>query len=264
MATAVEAFKAAEAALMAEYDKPASQRDLPALVKMYEVIKAPADSSLMARVTYRLRYLQLAIQKLKGKVQVEALTAEADRQRKALAADRATLTRPTPPAARLGDVTATGRLAPSRLYRGDAGRPKRWMLLDQVGGMMLMYVETATAQRDLADAVGWQVQLTGRREYSPALHCYVLHVREVQRAAGGEPVPAMRVPQPGPVAEPEVQPQSWGKPDFGPIIAAPTPPDETPAEPVAPTTPAEPPAEALPVVPATEAAPPVVDPEEYR
>jgi len=251
MAKVVEAFKVAEAALMAEYAKPAAQRDLPGLVKMYEAIEAPADSPLMARAKYRVRYLQLAIRKLKGKAQVQALATEAARQKKALAADRAALTGAAPPPARRADVTATGRLAPSRLYSGDGGRPKRWMLLDQMGGMILMYVETATAQRDLADSVGWKVNLTGRRTYDPALQCYVLHVRRVQRVAGGEPVAPPRRPQPGPLADSDVQPRSWGRPDFGPIVAAPTSPDGTSAQ-------------ALPVVPAIEAAPPVVDPEEYK
>ena len=72
-----EAFKALEKALFAEWDKPADQRDLAGFLQRYKALDLPADSPLADQVAYRVRWLELAIQRRQGAREVAALAESA-------------------------------------------------------------------------------------------------------------------------------------------------------------------------------------------
>ncbi len=251
---AIKAFKALEKALLAEWAKPADQRDLDGFLERYEALDVPDDSPLAEQVAYRLRWLDLAIQRRQGAREVEALAESARRQRRLLIAGLQDAGGEPRTVEEL--VTLTGQLSASLVYRGLGGTPKRWVLADEQDPAQLMYVESGpAAAAALNSAIGWKVRLTGTRVYDARIQSYVLHVRDVERLA---PALTARAAAPRPAGElPRGQapyPQAWQRPQ------ARQEPQSDSQDPEALPAPAD----DLPVVPSTQPAPAVVDPEEYR
>ncbi|NLF30102.1 MAG: hypothetical protein GX591_04345 [Planctomycetes bacterium] len=250
---AIKAFRELEEALFDEYAKPAEQRDLEGFLASYLAFDVPADSPLAEQKAFRVRWLELAIQRRQGAREVEALSESALRQQRLLIAG---LQDATGGPRRMEDlVSFSGGLTASCVYQGLGGMPKRWVLADAKDPAQLMYVEgESAAAAALNNAIGWNVKLTGLLIYDRKIQAQVLHVRDVERLS---PAPAVRTAAPkAPPAAPLENapfPQPWTRP------VKPAQAEPSSADTIVPA-----PADHLLVVPATQPAPAVVDPREYQ
>lgn len=193
-----KAFKVAQAALIAEYQKPPNQRDPAKVLAMYKALDMPANDPLAPAVSYGIKYLQMDIERAKGAQEVRRLVEDALAEQQELQArrDRIKLDigAASRPAAR---TTLQGRLAPSRLFPGSGVAPKRWVVRNQATGSILAFVQSTAGKVNLKEMEGWRVRLTGMRRYNASLRSTIVEVTEAHKLAGGEPIspPARRRPR---------------------------------------------------------------------
>jgi len=214
-------WQTAEAALTAEYAKPEDQRDLPKMLGMYQAIEVDPEGPLAPRVQYRIRYLELAIERVKGAAYVEELSRRTAAERKEMESARDKIRQESARAAEVPKgFSVDGRLAPSATFPGSAFQPKRWILRSDQG--IPYYAQCTTGAVNLAELEGWKVRLIGTRSFSPSGYS-IVEVTGAEKLPGGEPAVFAPVPmattQPAGRLDVNVGPSAppaSGLPDFGP------------------------------------------------
>lgn len=217
------AFRALEAQLHLEFNKPPAQRDLARLLGKFKALKPAPDSYLKPYVDYYVAYLDMAIAQQAGRKQLQQLVrsaaesqAEYEMRRTALeVADTTT---------RKAIYAAQGVLATSAIYTG-AGGPKRHLLRDVKTGAVIAYVKSADDSVQLDKYVGRYVGILGSVRYDGQVQTDLVQARQVvvlDKATAGLPGPPKPVigafpPIPKPVTKPkpavEAAPAAKLKPD---------------------------------------------------
>lgn len=225
-AATMKAWEAAEAALKAEYNKPAGQPDLGKLLAMYKAIKVGPNSQLKEDVPYRISWLQNEIDRQKAIAQaakvlndshVEGQQAQAELAK--IEAERVKIIGPLA-------YTAQGKLVPSEMFSGMLGIPRRLAVVDEVSGRIMAYVQCSTGVVNLASYEGKSVGLFGTRQYDPRFMLFIVDVSKVEDIvvlpAGGRAMPPVKA------AAPVIPP-----PPAPPVVVPPTSePTTAPAAPV--------------------------------
>lgn len=184
---ALEAFQAAETALEAEYAKPAEQRDLRRLLATYQALDVAPDSQLRPFVDYRVRFLELAIERVAAVEQargdIERALARQLREEAERARIQVDTVRPEP------SYAARGRLRASALFDGRGAIPKRWAVYDVGTNEIIAWAQSTTNTVDLRPYEGQVVALKGPRTYNPRLKAYIVEVEQVELADAAAEAP---------------------------------------------------------------------------
>ena len=172
-------FDAAERALKAEYEKPAEQRDLTALLDKYKAIKLVPDSLLRPWVEARVEFLQQEIAQAAESLAVDKLIRDVATTRAQWAAERERIQTVIPEVPVRRTYAVEGVLAPSGLYRGGATGPKRYVLRDPGKPLIYAYLQCTTGVVDLAKHVGAYVGAIGTPRYDAGSGMYIVEVEQI-------------------------------------------------------------------------------------
>lgn len=224
-AATIKAWEAAEAALKAEYDKPAGQPDPAKILAMYKAIKVGPNSQLKEVVPYRISWLQNEInrqnvlaqaKRVLNDAHVEGQQAQAELEK--IQAEQAKNEGPLA-------YTAQGKLVTSEMFSGMLGIPRRWAVMGD--GRIMAYVQSSTGVVNLANFEGKNVGLFGTRQYDPRFMLFIVDVSKVEDIVvlpeGGRamlPVKAAAPVIPPPPAPPVVVPPA-SQPTTAPAPVAP-------------------------------------------
>lgn len=271
-AKALAAFKAAEAALQKEFDKPREERDVKSLLARYQAVEVPDDSPWAPFLQARIEFLSKELELEKDRQDVADLLAGVRARQAKLAADTVRIQLPT--TRRVRSYAAEGLLRPSELFRGGRTGPKRYIITDPDSRLISAYVQCTTGLLDLQKFVGAYVGVIGTPKYEQQLRMYVVeaeHVVVIREAARPpvRPEPVVPIPttleapkpepkeQPRPTPEPEPKEQPKPAPATQPAPETPrTPPEPEPASSQPPT--------GLPMVETTTQPATGVNEEEYE
>lgn len=173
----LEAFKAAEADLQAEYRKPAPQRDLPSLLARFKSLDFPEDSPLQPYVRARVAFLEAAIAQRR-----EIETIEQMLDRTATVQQRFRIERTQTEARQAApEVTfaARGVLVPSEIFTGGPYARRRYLLRDPRTRRIVAYVQSTGGQVALARYTGLEVGVMGKTTYDRDLAVDVIEASRV-------------------------------------------------------------------------------------
>jgi len=226
----LEAFRALEAKLKAEFDKPAEARDLAGMLAEYRALDAGEKGYLKPYIDARVKFLEAMIQRLKEAEDLDQTLREVAAKQREFELDRTkievvTATRPAP-----ATFAAQGILLPSAVFTGTGGAAKRFLIRDPATLHITAYAQSTQGLVDLTAYVGKEVALVGSSHYDRSLDSEIVEVKQVV-------VLKERVDLSGP-------PSPVVKPYTPPRRPAPPPPmkvEEPVAPPVAPPEPPKPP-----------------------
>ena len=207
---AMAAYKEAELALKAEFEKPFDQRDFAPLLARYRSIHAPAGTPLAGAVTSRTVFLTDAIERRRqwqrtrqGIDQTQQTQAELDRQREELARQR----REQELRAAQPGMVARGVVRDSDVFTG-YGRPLRYILADPTTGKTTAYAECSTGYVDLSQYIGQNIGVYGKVTRGDSRSEDLVDVERVVPLGGASaiPRPEGEIASPGelPVTVPDI------------------------------------------------------------
>ena len=256
---ALAEFHALEKQLKDEFQKPADQRDLPALLAKYEAVEVGKNEYLKAFIDIRKEFLRDQIKKREDLEKVEIMLAETAEKQKEIDLQRTKLEVETPPLQVDKPYAVEGILTASELFTGGAGQPKRFIARDSRTQRINAYVQCTSGSVDLGESAGKYVGVIGKTRYDKHLALDVVEAeqvveleQDVQLPGRSRPVikPLPSPPKPEPQLEVKVEPKV--EPEIEP-----EPEPETKAE-VKPKVEAEPKPESEPLPPTGL---PIVEPE---
>jgi len=289
----IAAFRAAEIQLKAEFDKPLAQRDIEAILNMYQAIKVSDESYLKPYIQARIQFLQAAAEQIEELQAIEDLLKQAAAKQKEYELQRTKLEVEPPTRKPVMAYDAEGVLTVSEIFIGDPAAPKRFLVRDRRTDHINAYVQCISGAIDLRKYIGKHIGIFGRSQYDKDLALDVVEVEKIVVLAEAVKLPAPPKPlvkplppatrpaamiqlKPTPKPEPRVESPPKVEAEPAPVPKsepepAPVPkPEPEPAEPAvklpAPPKPAPKPA-TMPSTPAPAAEPlpptglPMIEPE---
>ena len=219
------AFRAAQRAVTAEYERPADQRDLTALIEQFEAIELTPKNPLKPYVDFYVQYMKSDIARGEDLSAAEKLRQESLERQKQFDLER-TLAE----AAKLDQVmpyTAEGILSASRMFVGGA-LAKRHLLTDPATQRVNAYVEAGAEDVDLAANVGNHVGIYGTRQYDRKLAIDIVKAEQVVVISEDVKAPAPPEPVVKPMLVPEILPALKPVPEITPAARTKPRPAVTP------------------------------------
>ena len=208
--SAAAAFKAAEAALFAEYKKPSDQQNLSLILEKYLAINVAKDASLKPYVQARVQFLQTEIDRqraLAGAADV-ITKAEGDIKNGNLERDKIAVENVVKTTAQTS-FAAEGILSPSVLFPGGATSPKRFIVRDPQTLRITAYIQCTSGSINLDLFTNKYVGVKGATVYDKSLGLDVvdavsLNVLSDKMELPVPPKPVLKVEPPKPTAAPAV------------------------------------------------------------
>ena len=254
---ALDALRAAEETLQAEYEKPADQRDFEGLVQKFRNIKLVEKSSLEPYVDYYVKFLINEIARRGDLADAELLSRKSAEEQKKFDLDM--IRAGTEKIAAAVPFSTQGVLSPSRMFVGGATGAKRYIVHAPKTHRLNAYVQSTKGDVDLEQYVGKNVGIYGTTKYDRELAIDIIEAREVVVIADEAQVPTLPQPivksMPVPAAKPEPEPEPAPAPEAEPEPEPVATPLEVP-EPVA-----EPKPEPAPAPEVEPEAEPIVEPK---
>ena len=251
-------FGAAEKRLVAELEKPASQRDWAGLLKQYQTLDLASDSPYATVAAGRIKKIQDQLSTISDVADLEKMANEAKAAQAELQAQIEKMRVEPTPVTRSSIFSAEGILSASQLFPGGPTGPKRWTIADPLNpAIVKVYVEDPGNRLNLDQHLGAQVGISGAMRYNEAMGMYVVEAASLQvKAPPLAPPKPETISPPGPAVvapatapeEPKEAPKA-SPPAKADALPPPTPPakiDAAPAEPA--------PAATQPKTPASAAA----------
>lgn len=219
------AFRAAQRAITAEYERPAGRRDLTALIEQFEAIKVKPKSPLKPYVDFYIQYMKTDIARGKDLSAAENLRQESLERQKRFDLERALAEAAKPE--EVMPYTAEGILSASRMFPGGA-LTKRYILTDPATRRVNAYVEAGAEDVDLDANVGNHVGIYGTRQYDRKLAIDIVKAEQVIVIGEDVKVPAPPEPVVKPMPVPAIMPALKPVPETRPAATTKPRPAVTP------------------------------------
>lgn len=198
----VLALQALDKELRAECLKPFKDRDYKTLLEKYQALKTTKESGVAPHVAARIKGLQTEIERQKDAESVDSVITQAAASFRDFEIARTKIstgstTRP------ITGYTAKGIVAPSVIYTTDVSIGRRFVLRDEKGLRISVYLINTNGQVALADHVGKLVEVHGPIRFDRDLGMEVVDAEKVIVLAEDAPLPRPPAPTVGPRPKPE-------------------------------------------------------------
>jgi len=197
--------------MMAEYAKPAEQRDLKRIIEKFKAIDTGDDKYAKQVVSYYTQYMD---NQLKTLDEVASITKSID-SNKAIVTKITTDLNTRQLAIQVQETgpkayNAEGVLKASGLFPGSKVMPKRWVVRDAYTDRITAYVQCTTGDLDLENYVGKHVGVWGSETYDKDLGLHIVEAKQVKElpAAASTPIPPQATTQPDAVATVKAAPKA--------------------------------------------------------